>query len=253
MMTVVLEGTGFIAGTAALTLLCYLGMRWLAGPDPEQSTKDLAGSVIFRVSALHGLILALVFAQEMVEYQQLKFESTIEANALADVYFDAGRYGPEAAEAVQGVVKEYLELVVTREWEQLGNRDRLFGPAWGRWDAAYQAVLDLEPANGRQASLRSHMLDRIHLVSETRVKRENHADNSISGMFWFAAMAGVVLIALAYYPYPVVRHNIMLIVMFGAFTGLVLFFIYAFSNPYSPPGAIGTAPYERLMEQIARS
>lgn len=114
----------------------------MAGPEPEQPTKDLAGSVIFRVSALHGLILALVFAQEMVEYQQLKFESTVEANALADVYFDAGRYGPEAALAVQGPVAEYLELVVTREWTQLGSQDRLFGPASGRWDTAYQAVLD---------------------------------------------------------------------------------------------------------------
>ncbi|MCY0153015.1 hypothetical protein OEG86_13090 [Hoeflea alexandrii] len=77
--------------------------------------------------------------------------------------------------------------------------------------------------------------------------------SSISAMFWFAAMAGVVLIALAYYPYPVQRHNVMLIVMFGAFTGLVLFFISAFSNPFDPPGAIGTGPYLRLIEQIARS
>lgn len=97
------------------------------------------------------------------------------------------------------------------------------------------------------------MLDRIHLVSETRVKRENHADNAISRMFWFAALAGVVLIALAYFPYPVVRHNIALIAMFGAFTGLVLFFIYAFSNPFSPPGEIGPEPYLRLIEQIERS
>lgn len=253
MTVAILEGSGFILGTAALTVLCYLVMRYFTGGEPEQPTKDLAGSVIFRVSALHGLILALVFAQEMVDYQQLKYESTVEANAIADVYFDARRYGPAAAAAVQEPVKSYLELVVSKEWDNLGEGKGLFGPAWGQWDAAYEAVLSLQAADKRQESLRSHMLERIHLISETRVKRENHADSAISGMFWFAAMAGVVLIALAYYPYPVQRHNLVLIFMFGAFTGLILFFIYAFSNPFSPPGAIGTGPYQRLIEQIARS
>lgn len=253
MLFAILEGAGFIAGTAALTLLCYLAMRWLAGVDPEQPTKDLAGSVIFRVSALHGLILALVFAQEMVEYQQLKFETTIEANALADIYFDARRFDPELAPLVQVPINNYLELVVTTEWDHLATQGRLFGPAWGQWDAAYEAVLNLKPSGLRQESLHSHMLDRIHLISEIRVKRENHAEYAISGMFWFAALAGVVLIALAYYPYPMVRHNIALIAMFGAFTGLILFFIYAFANPYSQPGAVGTGPYQRLIEQIARS
>lgn len=253
MIIAILEGSGFIAGTAALTLLCYLVMRFFAGGDPEQHTKDLAGSVIFRVSALHGLILALVFAQEMVEYQQLKYESTVEANAIADVYFDARRFDPGVASLVQDPINNYLELVVSKEWDHLGKKGGLYGPAWGQWDAAYLAILNLQPTDKRQESLRNHMLDRIHVISETRVKRENHAESAISGMFWFAAMAGVVLIALAYYPYPVQRHNVALITMFGAFTGLVLFFIYAFSNPFSPPGAIGTGPYQRLIEQIARS
>lgn len=253
MFMAILEGTGFIVGTALLTLLCYLATRWLAGGDPVQPTRDLAGSVIFRVSALHGLILALVFAQEMVEFQQLKLDSTIEATALADVYFDARQFDPAAAPAVQQPIRDYVELVVSREWDHLGKERRLYGPAWGQWDIAYDAILNLEPVGNRQESLRTHMLDRIHLVSETRVKRENHAENTLSDMFWFAALAGVVVIALAYYPYPVVRQNLVLIAMFGAFTGLILFFIFAFSNPYGPPGAIGIGPYQRLLEQMVRS
>ena len=216
MITAMLEGTGFIVGTALLTVLCYLAARWLAGGDPEPPTKDLAGSVIFRVSALHGLIVALVFAQEMGEYQLLKIDSTIEANALADVYFDARRFDAETASQVQDPVNAYLDLVVTREWDHLGTERRLFGPAWGEWDKAYEAILNLEPSDKRQESLRAHMLDRIHLVSESRVKRENHAENTLSGMFWFAALAGVVVIALAYYSYPVTRHNLTLIALFGA-------------------------------------
>lgn len=252
MLTVAL-GVAFVAATVALTLGCYLAMRYVTGGDPDQQTKDLAGSVIFRISALHGLILALVFAQEMVEYQQLKYESAIETNALADVYFDALRYGGETAGEIMLPVYNYVEMVLTAEWQSLGDTGELSGPAWGHWDAAYVAALDLVPETPRQESLRQHLLERLHVIAETRVKRANHAAGGIDQMFWFAAIAGVVLIALAYYSYPPRRHNLILISMFGAFTGIILFFIYAFANPYSPPGALGDTPYARLLEQFDRS
>ena len=97
----VMTGFIFVIATIGLTLGCYFVMRWLTGGDPEAKDRDLASSVIFRISALHGLILALVFAQEMVEYQQLRFESTIEANAIADIYNDARRYGTDESDLIR--------------------------------------------------------------------------------------------------------------------------------------------------------
>lgn len=248
-----LLGVGFVGATIAVTLGFYFAMRWVTGGDPDARSRDLAGSVIFRISALHGLILALVFAQEMVEYQQLKYEAAIEANAIADVYFDAGRYGGEGREPIQGAMKDYVALIVDEEWALLADTGRLAPAAWGRWDVAYNGVLDLSPATDRQRSLRDHMLSQLHAIAETRVKRENHGSGSISGMFWFAAMSGVVLISLAYYSFPPERFNLVLISMFGAFTGIILFLIYAFSNPYGFPGQLEPGPLLRLQEQLARS
>ena len=239
----------FVAGTATLTLVTYGVMRAIAGA-PEGHTKELAGSVVFRISALHGLILALVFAQEMVEYQQLKFESAVESNAIADVYFDADRYGMDKKSEIQDVLFTYVQTVIGEEWDHLGATGRLLGKGWGEWDAAYDAILNLTPANDRQRSLRDHMLSQIHVIAEARVKRENHGANSISILFWAAATSGVIFIALAYYAFPPTRVNLTLIALFGAFTGLILFFIYAFENPYSPPGTLRPAAYERLLAQL---
>ena len=63
-------------GPAALSIVVLLAfasyaiMRALAGAHDYDERKDLAGSVIFRVSALHGLILALVFAQEIANLNE---------------------------------------------------------------------------------------------------------------------------------------------------------------------------------------
>ncbi|WP_339763616.1 hypothetical protein [uncultured Hoeflea sp.] len=106
LLLTILEGAGFIAGTAALTLLCYFAMRRLAGVDPEQTTKDLRSSVIFRVSTLHGLILALVFAQEMVEYQQLKNPYTHDVHAFPDARFYAGQQGAVETGSYQRLIEQ---------------------------------------------------------------------------------------------------------------------------------------------------
>ena len=80
------------------------------------------------------------------------------------------------------------------------------------------------------------MLASIHTIAETRVKREHHARNSLSVMFWFAAISGVIFTGLAFYPYMPRRSNLSLLALLGAFTGIILFFIYAFSNPFKDPG-----------------
>lgn len=118
-------GTAFIGGTILLTLGSYLAMRFITGGDPEGKDHELASSVVVRIAALHGLILALVFAQEMIEYQQLKNDSATEADAIADVYYDAERYGLEQGLAIQQALSGYLRVVIKQEWAELGSSGEL--------------------------------------------------------------------------------------------------------------------------------
>ena len=250
MIATVLLGIAFMFATSCIAFASYFLMRKLSGESSEPRTHELGNSVVIRISALHGLLLALVFAQEMREFQELKFESAIETNAIADVYFDADRYGTADKVKIQDQLADYVRIVVKEEWSGLGNSGRLRQAAWDRWDAAYSSILNLAPTTDRQRLLRDHMIAQIHTISENRVKRENHGASSISGMFWFAAIAGEIFVAFAYYTYPPTRANLVLLCLFGAFTGLILFFIYAFSNPLSEPGALKPASFQRLLDQI---
>jgi len=250
MLRTVLLGALFICGTALLVLSCYFLMRRLEHRNPDAQTRDLANSVMLRISALHALILALVFAQEMSEYQQLKLESAAEANALADIYFDAGRYGATDAGRISRPVREYVQLVISEEWDSLGADGRLSSSAWGQWNTTYEQILNLEPVTDRQRSLREHMLSSVHTIATTRVEREHHARNSLSSLFWFAAVSGVIFTGLAFYPYPPQRSNLTLLALLGAFTGIILFFIFAFSNPFKEPGALSPDGYRHLIAQF---
>ena len=142
----------FVVGTIALSLGAYFLMRFITGGDPDSRHKEMANAMIIRVAALHGLILALVFAHEMAGYQQLKTQSATEANAVADVYYDIARYDAELAPPLRGALIEYLNVVVDTEWPTLGATGRLAADAWANWDRAYGYVLTCSPfPSGRPA------------------------------------------------------------------------------------------------------
>ncbi|WP_339695969.1 hypothetical protein [Celeribacter baekdonensis] len=119
---------GIVFATVAAVFAIYALMRVLMSRAPNARTQDLAASVVFRVSALHGLVLALVFASEVVEYNQLSFESASEVNAISDIYFDSMRYG-EGTEAIRTAMRAYLDYIPTEEWNSLGRTGDLSGSA----------------------------------------------------------------------------------------------------------------------------
>ncbi|MEM1131011.1 MAG: hypothetical protein AAGH83_10875 [Pseudomonadota bacterium] len=227
----------FILGTIALMLGGYFTARALIGRADDGETRDLAGSIIFRVAALHGLILALVFAQQMLEYHELERETVAEADALANIYFNLERHG-NAAPALQEMVRSYAESAIETEWVSLGRGDGLLGTVWLHWDAVFRGVLDLPAHTPRQASLRDAMLDDIRAISEARDRRVTHADQKLSVMFWTAAIAGIVLVSFAYFSFHPTRLSLILLSVFAGYTGLIMFLIYSFSNPFIAPGAL---------------
>ncbi|MBY8974378.1 DUF4239 domain-containing protein [Rhodobacteraceae bacterium NNCM2] len=243
-------GIAITFATIGLILAIYFATRRLLDAQPEQITSDLAGSVLFRISALHGLVLALVFASEIAEYHLLSIESASEVSAVADVYNDIARYGTDHAPMVQASLRRYLEVVVGDEWPGLHDTRGLHRAAWQEWNKVYLTVLDLTPANDRQTSLREHMLTQIHKIAEVRDLRKHHALTNMSGLFWFAAVAGVILVAAAYYTFPPTRDNLVLISIFGGYTGIILFTIFALSSPFGEPGALSPDTYADLLETM---
>jgi len=246
----ILIGALFISGTIGLSLAVYFLARLVARHPQPDKHPEMANAMVTRIGALHGLILALVFAQEMANYQRLEVQMTNEASAIADVYNDAGRYDAQALAQVRMGMLDYVGYVVDDEWASLGRGDGLDDAAWTAWEDTYSAVLDLEPATSRQASLRDHMLGQLHAIASARDLRELNGTGSLIGLFWFAAISGVVLIAIGYYSHRPERHNLALMSLFSAYTGVILFLIYAFSNPYSPPGFLDPDPLIELRAEL---
>lgn len=239
----------FTGGTIALSLGTYWLTRRVLHSNEYERHKEMAGSMVVRIGALQGLILALVFAHEMSSYQRLNDVMGDEAAAVADVFHDAARYGEEAA-PLKALMVGYLDAVVTQEWPRKGAGGILAAGAWIAWENAYLEALDLVPQTPRQSTLRDHMLGQLHAIAQSRDDRRPAADRAVFQLFWLAAIAGVVMISAGYYIYPPERQNIVLMSLFSGYTGIVLFMIFAFSNPFHQPAALQPEPLAHLLASL---
>ena len=241
-------GLAFAAGAVTIVFGSYFLARRLldAGAEGDR-TPEAAASIAVRIATLHGLILALVYAQELDDYKGIRSILTEEATAISDVYHDAGRYGGPVVARVQAKLAHYLDTVVSEEWDKLARGEGLSAQAWIDWDDVYQTVLNLAPATDRERYLAGRMRDRIAAVAGFRQLRETTAVGRFSGLFWTPALVGLALLAVPFYVYRPSRNNLVLLSIFALYSGVILFFIYAFANPFAQPGKLQPTPFLHLL------
>jgi hypothetical protein len=244
-----LIGIVFVMITVTIMLGSYYGARKLLSPGAEgDRTHDVAGSVATRIAALHGLILALVYAQELDDYKDVRASLAQEAVAVADIFNDINRYGGPPVEPIRAGLAQYVRTVVTVEWHELGEKKGLSAQAWVDWDQIYNQLLDLTPQSDRQTFLANRMRGRATDIAGFRQMRESSVLDRFSELFWAPALIGLVLLAVPFYVYRPTRTHMVLFAVFGAYSGMILFFIYAFSNPFAEPGKLEPLPFVRLLE-----
>jgi hypothetical protein len=240
----------FLGATFALTYGAYFLARWCLIPRVNEQARELASSVIFRVAALHGLILALVFAEELGNSDALIESLNREANLLESIYFDAGRHGGERTGDVKEGIAFYVHEVLEHEWDLLGNQGQLSNEAWGYREIALGAVLDLEDSEQRQSWLKHRMLEQMAAVETERNNREIIAATDINMLFWIVAFIGVALVSAPYFAFSPNTANLTLLAMYAAYTGLALFFIYALDNPFASFGGVRPVALELLYNEF---
>lgn len=245
-MLVVIESLGFIFGAIALSWAAYFGMRALLAGRADETARDVAGGLVRGIAAVHGLILAFVFSQEVYEHQRMRNALISEAAAVGDIFYDIGRYGASRQHEIRTALVDYVRHVVSVEWDELGRSDRLSQHAWDLREAFYGPILDLQPQTPREQALRDHMIAQAQLISELRWQREAAAHDQLAPAFWFAIVMGLLMVSALFFTYPPNLTTLVLMSFYSGFMGLLMFFIFALSNPFAEPGRMPPDEFEHM-------
>ncbi|WP_046867821.1 DUF4239 domain-containing protein [Microvirga massiliensis] len=253
MMTAILElptwlgcGLAVLAGVVC-SVLPLVAVRWFMTRELNPKTREVAETVAVRVGTVHALILALVFAEAQSTHTDLQQQVSKEVTALEHVALRLDQWNGPEEDALINQLAAYVRAVLQTEWQVSLHPDGSTAAkqAYNNLDAA---ILDLPADSPRQQALRDRMISDMDTLQEHRRDRLSLFHRAIPGLFWWMALAGFAITVLFFFVFPETPLHIAMLGVYGAYTGLVLYFILALSHPYVGPAAIDTSPYEMVLE-----
>jgi hypothetical protein len=237
-----------IAAAVTLALVPFLAFRWLWATRATEKTNQVAETVAVRIGALHALILALIFAEAQSTHSELRQEVSKEVTTLAHLVLHVNQWdGPERND-LRGQLATYVRAVLQEEWQVATPVGGSAG-AKHAYDTLDLALLDLKAETARQQSLRARMITDMDTLQEHRRIRLSLFHRGLPSLFWWVALTGFAITVGLFFIFPATGLHIMILSLYGVYTGLVLYFILALSHPFVGPAAVDASPYATMLEQ----
>ena len=215
----------------------------------DEDSELLSGKIITRLGALHALILALMFAQEMADYRDVSRVVSKEASAINNVFHSLREYDKENRKStvvISDMVVKYVKTAMRADRAALAE-SRISRQTWINYYSIDRQIRNLQPKNSDQEDLRAKMLTDWGTVSEFHARLRTIAEYEAPGFFWVVILIGFLLVVVPFYVYSPSIANLAMLSTYSAFNGLVMYVIFAIANPFTGALAIDSNIFESLL------
>jgi len=232
----------------AASALPFVLIRRRLGDDLPTKARDVAETIAVRIGTVHGLILALVFAEAQSTHTSLQQEVSKEVSTIEHIALQLDQWNGAEGATLRSQLATYVRAVLEQEWQASarpqGSREA--GSAYNELDLG---ILNLKADTPPQQSLRNRLIMNMDALQDHRKARLALLHRGMQGLFWWMALAGFVIIVGCFLVFPASALHTAILSIYGAYTGLALYFILALSHPYAGPAIIDTAPYEMVLDE----
>ena len=215
----------------------------------DEDSELLSGKIITRLGALHALILALMFAQEMADYRDISRVVSKEASAIHDVFYSLREYDKEDRKAtvvISDMLVNYVKTALEADRAALAE-SQISGETRINYYRINRQLRNLQPKNNDQEDLRANMLTDWDTVSEFHVRLRTVAEYEAPRFFWVVILGGFLLVVVPFYVYTPSIANLAMLSTYSAFNGLVMYVIFSIANPFTGALAIDSSIFENLL------
>ena len=143
-----------------------------------------------------------------------------------------------------------MRAVLQNEWHACRPQgSRAAGRAYDELDSR---IRNLGADTPQQQSLRSRMIANMDVLQDHRKERLALLHRGLPSLFWWMALTGFAIIVGFFLVFPATPVHIAILSVYGAYTGLALYFILSLSHPYAGPAATDTSPYATVLDNELR-
>ncbi len=237
----------------AVSAVPFVIVRRRLSDDLPEKARDVAETVAVRIGAIHGLILALVFAEAQSTHTDLQQEFSKEVSAIEHIALQLDQWGGPEADRLRGQLAAYVRAVLQEEWQEVTGRNQGSRNVGQAYYALDKGILDLKGDTPQQQSLRGRLIMNMDGLQDHRKERLALFHQGVPALFWWMAIAGFLIIVAFFLVFPASVLHTAIFSVYGAYTGLALYSILALSHPYAGPTTIDTTPYQAVLDDIEKA
>lgn len=211
-------------------------------------TKELAGVVGFRVSAIFGIAVGLIFGSTTAHFVEAK-KNLLEETRLMGTLYVLAASAPELPNSrpVRDDLRQYMKVSAT----ELDNPEL----AAESDDDTNRLLLNIcrQMAPDSQDSAQTLWLKTefqrscAKLIDARGTKRTGTAEKLITSPFWAFYFISFGFLAILFGVFDTRPINIIFSSLFYFATGVTAMLIYAAGDPYHDPGRISSSPLTQLI------
>lgn len=214
-----------------------LGLWLVRRQVPLQVLKEqheVAGISFAVVGGFYGIILAFVLVASWERFEHARATTEAEANALGDLYRQAGGMHDTERAALQGDIVAYLISIVDLEWPAMQNNSlsprsqELYGDIWNR-------VIGQSADTDKRVSLFQCMVQELDDFADARRDRLLYMHNGLPSVIWyFLIVFGSITVAFTYFfGMPRALPQAIITTVLAGTIACTLFIIFEMQTPFS--------------------
>ena len=238
----------FVLITVSFSLAIYCTAHYIVKKHLKKS-HERVGRNLFRVAAsLLALILSITFANQRVDFFNIKNSIEAEASAIVDIKIDLDLFDTDEGYVIQEKLFDYISRTSKDGWQSLQNNP-FRSEVFVLFREIYYDINHLEASTPFQERIKGNLLNDIDNMSNYLQVRLYSYKQASSPLIYISIL-GLAIIMILFTVYPPDRVTIGFLIVYISFIAIVLYFILMMSNPLSGPLQIEPGPFLVLQETI---
>lgn len=243
-----------LVGATLLAAMAPLLVRRAIGFERIVVNNEIAGFQYSTLGTSYAVLLALAVVAVWDDFRDAQRTVDLEAAAWLNLYTISEVLPDPGRAKLRDEMVDYARLLIDDEWPaMLAGRDSSLATA--ALSHVRSALLQLEIADLRTATVYDHMMDRLIELSEYRRARLDMLPGSLPPLIDIVLVVGAV-ITIGFTLFFAGRDVIIQSVMTGLMClmiNLVLFAAVELNYPFSGGVRVGPEPLEQVLERVGRT
>src|SRR5262249_27969148 len=178
-----------MAGIAAIFLsigVALLGLIAVRRRVPLHALKaqhEVASVSFAVIGGFYAVLLAFVLVASWERFERARENTDHEANALADLYRQAGGLPEPTRSAIRTEIVTYVHSVIDTEWHTM--QDNSLSPHTQQlYFDVWTSILEMTPEDAKQTALFQCMVEKLDDFGEARRYRLLYMENGLPPVIW---------------------------------------------------------------------